>query len=109
MGSSAQQSTGTIGKSDSSTVKVYKPLHGEIARARAHVVQRSKNELLTRLEATGSVDRAKFEAEFGPVTQKHLDCINGHIQSASPRLHFEVVATARMVYCRETLDAKPKS
>ncbi len=110
MGSSAQQAT-EVGKSLGNTPKVYKPSHGEIVRARAHIVQVLKNELLTELEATGSVDRAKFESEHGKVTPKHIACINEHIRNAG--LHFEVLPKddpkSKNICCGEIIAPKPQS
>lgn len=113
MGSQAQPQSGTVVSGSSPEHRaIYKPSHGEITRARAHVVQRLKNELLTRLEVTGSVDRVKFEAEFGPVTQKHIACINQHILNAG--LHFEVLPKldskpkSKTIYCSEIIAPKPQ-
>lgn len=107
MGSSAQpQSAGNVSSSSPEHRAIYKPSHGEVIAAIAHLTQKLKKALMSSLEATGSVDRLKFEDTHGDVTAKHLACMNEVFKNG--HLHFKVEMDDRRIYLVKLAAPKPQ-
>ena len=103
MGTQAERLTVEVQHSSGTkTRKIYRPSHGEIVTAMGTLAQKDKRALVTALdEAGGVLSRAKYERNHHEVTDKVLNCINGHLRNS--RLHFHVDASRTEIWFGENV------